>query len=358
MNYIHGGDVYRNKIEYDFSININPLGMPLASIRAAHEGIVLSGRYPDYMGDNLCTQITETDCVSKNNIILGNGAAELIYSLCNSIKPGRGFSIAPTFQEYESAIKASGGLMDYFDLDESDEYKVDDKFIEYLKKNLCGDDDNCGCSNSGSNIVFLCNPNNPTGKIIEPDILLEIAEICENTGTYLCVDESFLPFLSNESHYTMKDRLSQYRRLIILRAFTKIYGMPGLRLGYALSGNTILLDDMRSKIQPWNTSIPAQMAGTEALKDKEFLEKTRELIEMERTYLVQEMQQGLVKKIYKSYTNFILFRAECNLKELLLDKGILIRECENFRNLTDEHFRIGVRSHSENQELILRWNSL
>ena len=237
-NYMHGGDVYRNPIEYDFSINVNPLGMPLASIQAAHEGIVLTGRYPDYRAEQLCRAIAKAQNIPADRIIPGNGAAELLYALGQTI-PGKALAIAPTFTGYAEAAAAGGGEMSYAGNEQELIEKLDDSI----------------------RLVFLCNPNNPTGTLFTREQILRVLAKAEAMQAYVCVDECFLPFLEEEASYSMLPYLAKHPRLLVLRAFTKIYCMAGLRLGYLACGDTELQSRIRAKLQPWNTSIPAQLAG-------------------------------------------------------------------------------------------------
>ncbi len=275
---MHGGDCYRNIIDYDFSININPLGMPQASIEAACQGIRLSGRYPDERGEALCKAIAKKEGISEENILPGNGAAELIYALCYSLRPKKALAPAPCFMEYESATLAAGGKMTYYPLTEENGFHLDEGFLSAITEE--------------TEIIFLCNPGNPTGRLIEQQLLWKIALKCEKMGIWLCVDECFLPFLRAEKELTMLGKLQQLSHLVVLRAFTKVYGMPGLRLGYAcLSGKT-LLKKMKASMQPWNTSVPAQMAGIAALQeDESYLEKTRRMIDEEKKYLLNELSE-------------------------------------------------------------------
>ena len=329
-NYTHGGDVYRNPIEYDFSINVNPLGMPLASIQAAHEGIVLTGRYPDYRAEQLCRAIAKAQNIPADRIIPGNGAAELLYALGQTI-PGKALAIAPTFTGYAEAVAAGGGELTYA----SDEQELLAKMDDSIR------------------LVFLCNPNNPTGTLFTREQILRVLAKAEALQAYVCVDECFLPFLEEEASYSMLPYLAKHPRLLVLRAFTKIYCMAGLRLGYLACGDTELQSRIRAKLQPWNTSIPAQLAGIAALSDTEYLAKTRENLQAERAYLVPRLRE-LVAEVYDGYGNFLLFRDEPDLKERMLEVGVLIRACGDFEGLDDTYFRIGIRSHSENQEFIRR----
>lgn len=329
-NYTHGGDVYRNPIEYDFSVNVNPLGMPLASIQAAHEGIVLTGRYPDYRAEQLCRAIAKAKNIPADRIIPGNGAAELLFALGQTI-PGKALAIAPTFTGYAEAVAAGGGELTYA----SDEQELLAKMDDSIR------------------LVFLCNPNNPTGTLFTREQILRVLAKAEAMQAYVCVDECFLPFLEEEASYSMLPYLAKHPWLLVLRAFTKIYCMAGLRLGYLACGDTELQSRIRAKLQPWNTSIPAQMAGIAALSDTEYLAKTRENLQAERAYLVPRLRE-LVAEVYDGYGNFLLFRDEPDLKERMLEVGVLIRACGDFEGLDDTYFRIGIRSHSENQEFIRR----
>lgn len=329
-NYTHGGDVYRNPIEYDFSINVNPLGMPLASIQAAHEGVVLTGRYPDYKAEQLCHAIAKAKQIPADRIIPGNGAAELLYALGQTI-PGKALTLAPTFTGYAEAVAAGGGELTYA----SDEQELLAKLDDSIR------------------LVFLCNPNNPTGTLLTREQILRVLAKAEAMQAYVCVDECFLPFLEEEASHSMLPYLTKHTRLLVLRAFTKIYCMAGLRLGYLACGDTELQSRIRAKLQPWNTSIPAQLAGIAALSDTEYLAKTRENLQAERAYLVPRLRE-LVAEVYDGYGNFLLFRDEPDLKERMLEVGVLIRACGDFEGLDDTYFRIGIRSHSENQEFIRR----
>ncbi|MGN0152578.1 MAG: pyridoxal phosphate-dependent aminotransferase [Wujia sp.] len=345
MEYIHGGDIYRYPVEYDFSVNINPLGMPLGSISAAHEGIVLSGRYPDYSGEKLCRAIAGHENIPSWSIVLGNGAAELIYALCHAVRPVTALTVAPTFQEYASAVCAAGGEMRYCYLHEADDFSVTEELLDSVTEDI--------------DILFLCNPNNPTGMLAEPDLMQRLIRRCAACDTLLCIDESFLPFVEDAEKHTAMKYLSEDKGcLVVLRSFTKIYGMPGLRLGYMAFGDMELRERVRSNIQPWNTSVPAQMAGIEALKDIEFLEKTRDMLHAERNYLETAMRGHLTKKMYPGCANFILFCADDGLGEDLLEQGIMIRDCSGFEGLSQGYYRIGIRSHSENQMLIRQWNQI
>lgn len=352
--YMHGGDIYRDPVEYDFSVNINPLEMPRQSLEAARRAMLLCGKYPDWQGRELCRGIAEREGILPEQIILGNGAAELIYALCFGLccrtaghrsgsitAPVKGLMTAPSFGEYEAALTAAGGEAVFWKLEEEKDFRLEEDVLTAITGKI--------------RILFLCNPNNPTGSLAGRELLCRIAQRCEENDVVFCLDECFLPFLERERELSMKEMLGHFPHMVILRAFTKVYGMPGLRLGYAMSANEELLQTVRACLQPWNTSIPAQLAGIEALKDGAYLERTRQLIGRERDYLKQELESGLAKRIYPANANYLFFQAQKDLKELLLRQKVLIRSCADYRNLSEGYFRIGIRTHEENQELIRRW---
>lgn len=333
-NYVHGGDCYRNQADYDFSININPLGIPEGSKKAALEGILLSDRYPDYRGEELCKALAQKEGVKARQIVLGNGASELIYGLCHALRPKKSLIPIPSFQEYEAAVLGTGGRIVYFELKEENDFGLTEEILPFLTKE--------------TELLFLCNPNNPTGSLTDKELLLKIAQRCEETGTWLCLDECFLPFLAKEEEVSMKQQTERFPHLFILRAFTKVYGMPGLRLGYGITKEEELLSKLKQALPSWNTSIPAQMAGVAALQDREYLIKARQIIVQEKEYLIKELSKGIADKIYPSAANYIFFRSREDLKERLLEKKILIRSCSNFKGLSNGFFRIGIRTHEEN----------
>ncbi|RKI38713.1 aminotransferase class I/II-fold pyridoxal phosphate-dependent enzyme [bacterium D16-51] len=344
MAYTHGGDIYRNPVELDFSVNINPLGMPFQSMEAAKKGVMLSAaHYPDCYSEELCRALAGFHGVKVSQVIPGNGAAELLFALCQFLRPQKGLILAPSFQGYEEALTGAGAEIRAWELEETEGFAVTEDFISSVR--------------GEEGILFYCNPSNPAGNLTEKRFLYKLAKRCEETDTWLCLDECFLPFLGpdREREVTMMQELKHFPHLIVLRAFTKIYAMPGLRLGYACSANSWLTEGLRRVLQPWNISIPAQMAGIAALKDREYLEKTFQIIAEEKKYLEESLLDGLVLKLYPSAANYLFFKAQKGLKEKLLEKGVLIRSCGDFRNLSEGYFRIAVKTHRENEALICRW---
>lgn len=344
----HGGDVYRRHISMDFSICLNPLGMPRSVIEAAQAGAAVSGRYPDpeclALREKLAVWLTGRtgETVEPDMILPGNGAAELIYALCAAVRPREVLVLRPGFTEYARAAQIGGSRVRFIELDEAAGYALPSQPEDWI-----GPD---------TDAVFLCNPNNPTGYACSGEEMRNWAGVCHAKGVRLIVDECFLPFLEDEKERTMLRSLRQFPNVLVLRAFTKIFSMAGLRLGYAVSDDVEFLEGIRERMQPWNVSIPAQMAGEAAIGRPDeaaaYLDATRKLVRTERAYLKEELERGLAAKVYPGTANFLLFRAPADLRKRLIREGILIRSFTNAEGPGAGCFRIGIRKHIDNQRLI------
>ena len=328
--YEHGGDIYRNDVRLDFSVNTNPLGMPDGAYTALRENLGVCEKYPDPHCEALRRQIAQFEGIAQKDILCGNGAADLIYRIVFSIKPKKALVCAPTFSEYERAVVISGGRVEYHDLREEDGFVLTERIIDDIT--------------DGIEIVFLCNPNNPTGKLADAGLLKAAAEKCSMQNTLLVLDECFLPFTCGES-------LKDFPNIVVLKAFTKIYSMAGLRLGYLLCGDSGIIASVREHAQGWSVSAPAQIAGIAALKEHDWIARTLELINTERDYLTSRLREiGLC--VFDSDANFILLRSEKPLYEPMLKRGILVRSCANFRGLGENYTRIAVKLREENEAFI------
>ena len=200
-------------------------------------------------------------------------------------------------------------------------------------------------------MVFLCNPNNPTGILMDPKLLQKIVTLCEKRQIYLVVDECFLDFVPEPEVHTLKGELKGKKYLFLLKAFTKRYAMAGLRLGYGITSGETLMTQIEAQLQPWNVSTPAQEAGTAALRETAYVEKARTLIFQERQFL----REGLMKMGYPvldSQANYLFFEGEPDLYEKLLQEGVMIRDCSNYPGLWKGCYRIAVKLHTENEQLL------
>jgi threonine-phosphate decarboxylase len=331
--HIHGGDVYRHQNVIDFSANCNPLGTPASVKQAVAESMEQVTHYPDVRCQELRDALALYEGVPAEQIICGNGAADLIFSLVLAVKPSKALVPAPTFAEYEQALESVGCQVVHAPADKENGFAVGEELLKAMEDDI--------------DMLFLCNPNNPTGILMEPDFLEQVLGACAKHKIFLVLDECFLDFVKNPMGYTQKKSLESHRGLFILKAFTKRYAMAGIRLGYGLSSNGELLEKMKEVTQPWNVSTLAQAAGIAALKEKEYVDRAVELIHRERTFLKEQMSRaGLC--VYDSQANYIFFQGPENLQERCLKEGILIRDCGNYYGLTQGFYRIAVRTHEEN----------
>ena len=347
----HGGcrGLIGKKVELDYSVCVNPLGMPPAAARAAVEAISECGNYPDPRSRDLIRALAAFHGLPDRSILPGNGAAELVFALCLLLRPDRVICPVPGFGEYRRAAIAAGSRIVELRRGPEDGFALPHDLTDRLR---------LWCSGSGNSLLFLTNPDHPAGAVMTREAMAETAEVCEELGIWLCVDECFLPFLDEEEELSLLKDTASLTRLLVLRAFTKIYGMAGLRLGYLVSGNEKLLSGVRGRLQPWNVSVPAQQAGAAALTDNGYIRRTRQLIREEREYLLREMEAGLSERVFGGRANYLFFEAERGLKERLLTEGILIRSFEEEFDGGNRYYRIGIRSHAENTELIRRWRTV
>ena len=339
--YTHGGDLLTAQSRYggtvlDFSTNLNPLGMPPQVKQAAAEAD--GAAYPDPLCRHLRQAIAAHDGVEEEQVICGNGAADLIFRLAFALKPRKALLTAPTFSEYEGALTCVGCQVERYALDIDRDFDLDEGFLKAIVP--------------GVELVFLCTPNNPTGRLIDPELLAEAARRCRDVGARLVVDECFLPLAGGGAG--LAPRLTEFSNLFLLRAFTKSYAMAGLRLGYGLSADLELLETLGRFAQPWSVSAPAQAAGTAAFtRCPQWPEQARALVERERPVLAAVLE-GLGCRVVPSQANYLLFQAEhiTDLKEKLLQRGVLLRSCANYHNLGPDWYRVCVKGGEENRRLL------
>lgn len=338
MQHIHGGDVYRYRNYLDFSSNCNPLGTPEGVKQALVYAAGQVGNYPDVKCEKLKEALSGYEQLEAEQIICGNGAAEVIFSLCQAKRPQKAMLLVPTFAEYEQALKSTGCEIVYYTMREQTGFALEEDFTETLLREK-------------PDILFICNPNNPTGVLTEKDWLTCILDMCVRLECLLVLDECFLDFVERPKKYSMKAYLGEYRNLFLLKAFTKRYAMAGVRLGYGLCSDLSLLERMKTVTQPWNVSVLAQEAGIAALKESEYVNAGRNLVFQERKYLKAELSV-LQYKVYASEANYIFFRGPAGLAEKMKRHRILIRDCSNYRGLTEGYYRVAVRTHEENVRLV------
>lgn len=332
----HGGDVYGGGITLDFSANTNPLGTPPGVLEAVRRGLPQLHRYPDPYCRQLVQAIAAHEQVPASYVLCGNGAADLIYAYCAALRPRTAAEPAPTFAEYGLGLAQMGCRAAPYFLHQAENFDVDEGFLPFLEEKK-------------PEVVFLCTPNNPTGRLLPLPLLEQILQGCAAWGARVFLDECFLDL--TEDGVSAKSLLAAHPELLILKAFTKSYGMAGIRLGYCLCADSALLHRMASASQPWNVSSLAQSAGVAALAEQNFLQRTRSLVHTERRWLTDNLT-ALGFWVCPSQANFLLFHGPLGLREGLLRQGIAIRGCGNYSGLDDGWYRIAVRPHEENEALI------
>ncbi len=338
---IHGGDVFSLEGEIaDLSVNVNPLRIGKDILKAVRDSLDQMDRYPDPQSRALREAIGSYEGTDPKQVICGNGASELIFDVIRAIRPKNALIPAPTFTEYARAVESAGGKTEYHFLKEEDGFCPDEGILD-----KAGND---------NDLVILCNPNNPTGRLYPYGFLLSLLRKCLENDAFLFVDECFLDF--TEDHASLSPLISSHKNLIILKSFTKLYSMPGLRLGYALSGDIQLLKKAALERCPWNVSVPAERAGIAALGMKGHAGRARAYIKKERQRICEALDDLRGSGIWyiEPMANFILFKAENgpDLFKELLDRRILIRDCADFPGLNKGWYRIAVGKKRDNDLFI------
>lgn len=339
----HGGDVegYRARFgrePIDASANVNPLGMSPAARIAARAAVDDACRYPDPLCRELTAAIAAHEGVDPSWVLCGNGAADLIWRLVLALRPRRSLLCAPTFSEYAAALGAVGCRVMRHQLLERDGFALTDRFVDDITPEI--------------GLVFLCVPNNPTGLVPPRPLLRAVLDACERAGAILVVDECFNGFLPDHAAASVVPKLKDHPHAVVLSAFTKLYGMAGLRLGYLLSADTRLVGAVRAAGQTWPVSRVAQEAGVAALSDIEYVRESRELIAAERARLAD----GLAKAgftVFPSQANYLFARAPvADIVQRMEERGVMVRDCSTYEGLSAGYVRIAVRTPAENRAVV------
>lgn len=338
----HGG-IYSAGLKFDqkvidFSSNVNPLGYPASVKSIIKKNIQLASIYPDPTSSELRKHLQNYTGVPKDQIVLGNGATEIIYNFCTAFlgKKSRVIIPIPIFGEYEAAAKLRGARVSYLRT-----MNLNEKISELTKRM------------SRTNCIFICNPNNPTGILLPRKNVLKILEAAYNKSILVFLDECFIELVPN-SNESLITKLEEFDNLFILRSLTKSFGLAGLRVGYGIGSRKVI--DLLMKIKvPWNVNGLAQKAASVALSNKSHLEKTRKLIKKEFEYLRDSISKIDGFSCYNSSTNFILIKSKLSSKIIqkkLLAKKILVRDCSTIHGLDSKHIRIAIKTHKENVKLV------
>lgn len=340
MEYKHGGDIYTNEGMLDFSVNVNPFGAS-ESVKAAAKAAVESiSNYPDSRCRKLRRALADKLCLSgetsrmEDMLVFGNGAADLIYALVLAEKPRKAVLTAPSFLEYEQALRTVDCQIKYHKLKAERQFRLQEDYLDELTPDV--------------DLIFLCSPDNPSGQVIEKELLERILKKCEQNHIRMVVDECFYEFLDEPQKAALLPAAPKHPQLVLLRAFTKMYAMPGLRLGYGICSDRSLTESVERVRQPWPVSVVAQAAGLAALQEEERTKEIREKLAAERRFLEHGLHEAGVEYI-PSKANYFLLKSPVDLYAKLKDYNILIRDCSNYVGLEKGYYRIAVRKRGENE---------
>lgn len=344
----HGGNVLETGLQLgidpelllDFSANINPLGLPerVRSLIVSHLDIIM--QYPDVEYRHLHQALASASRCDYDQTIAGNGETELIYGLVRTLAPRRAMLLVPGFAEYRRALQQQGCEIIDYALSEQNGFQVDASILDAVRAHR-------------PDCLFIATPNNPTGLMPDADLLDRLASLCESLQIALIVDEAFIDFLPQGS--TLAPRLAESRYLYLLRSLTKFFAIPGLRLGYLLSGNTQTIRQLKRTREPWSVNAFSALVGQHLLLDEDYIARSHAFIARERDVLWQAMTRFSSLAVWKPQANFIFFRClrqGFDLKAALLGHHILIRHCENYPGLDRDYYRIAVRTEAENRRFI------
>ncbi|MBO8162899.1 MAG: threonine-phosphate decarboxylase [Brevibacillus sp.] len=347
--YGHGGDIWTaadlfgtNQDELlDFSANINPLGPPPGLFEHLQHAMPHIVRYPDPGCRRLRGAIARKLDVKPEQILVGNGAAECIQLACDSLGAGRVGVVNPCFSEYESAARKAGcQVITHTTQAEQMFLPAAAELFSLIKR---------------VDLLFLGHPNNPVGNLLDRDELLQIAQYCERQNVYLCMDEAFLDFLPDGDDQSLLTDLARLPHLLLFRSMTKMYAIPGLRLGYAI-GQAGVIARMQARQIPWSVNGLAQSAGEWLLRHEDFVRQTQSLVQRERERIISEVANWPGIRVFPGLANYLLLYidgiASLQLQERMAKRGILIRNCSMYPGLGEGYVRVAVKKADENRRML------
>ena len=324
---MHGGDCYRNEVNMDFSINVNPLGIPEEIADAMQQSLTQAMVYPDPQCQALRQAIGGVYQKDAACIVCGNGASDLP---------------VPGFSGYAYALKSIGCHVALFDTKEDEDFALSEAFLDRIRS-------------EAPDLVILTNPGNPSGHLLSQEFLTKVAGLCRHMNIRLLIDECFIELTGEGKDNSFLKASSGTKNIFILQALTKSMAIPGIRLGYLFCPKEQDAKKVQEQVSEWNVSVIAQragIAGMQVLADGTYLSQARQLLERERAYLTQSLQE-LGAKVYPGTANFLLFYEDSiDWYAALLKQKILIRDCSDYAGLSKGFYRIAIRRREENQVLV------
>ena len=367
MSKIHGGNIFQfaheQRIEpyevVDFSANINPLGPSQRGLDALNAQLRYISHYPDATNDDVLNAIADTYGMDKHQIIVGNGAAELLYAICRLPGYTGAFVPAPGFSEYKEALEASKiPVRDIFYRPREDDngkpyFEVPYLALETFAAELKGQD--------GRIIVFLGNPNNPDGTLLDKDHIRTVASMLKDANSLLVIDESFIDFVGNDplqdNEHSMRSLVNEFDNIIVVHSFTKFYAVPGLRIGAAFTNKT-LITQLQQYIPSWSVNTLAQAYTKAALNDVDYIKRTKQELNEEIAFMYNALDAIEGITVYPPSANFILFQVNQEgitanyINEELKKYNMILRNCDSYVGLTNHWVRIAIKDHDTNIKLM------
>lgn len=367
MSKIHGGNIFQfaheQRIEpyevVDFSANINPLGPSQRGLDALNAQLRYISHYPDATNDDVLNAIADTYGMDKHQIIVGNGAAELLYAICRLPGYTGAFVPAPGFSEYKEALEASKiPVRDIFYRPREDDngktyFEVPYLALETFAAELKGQD--------GRIIVFLGNPNNPDGTLLDKDHIRTVASMLKDANSLLVIDESFIDFVGNDplqdNEHSMRSLVNEFDNIIVVHSFTKFYAVPGLRIGAAFTNKT-LITQLQQYIPSWSVNTLAQAYTKAALNDVDYIKRTKQELNEDREFMYNALDDIEGITVYPPSANFILFQVNQEgittnyINEELKKYNMIVRNCDSYVGLTNRWVRIAIKDHDTNIKLV------
>ncbi len=336
----HGGR--KRNIKYDFSVNVNPLGPPKIVYEVIKKNLDLIRYYPEETSWTLKKIYAKKWKLKPENIIIGNGASELIFLYINMLSPDRIIVPIPSFSEYyiASSLKERELIMPMYIEKGAD-------FLPSIENILA--------AISPFSLLIIGNPNNPTGTLYQKEELLEIIKHAKEKDAHVFIDESFIDFV--DKRYDIYEFINMYTNLFILKSFTKIFSIPGIRFGIGI-GSEKIIEQLEERRDPWSVNIFAQHLGGYLIREDKFIEETKKFIHKEREFIYKHLSTNSQLKIYNTYANFYLLKfLKISSKEtidFLLKNDIYVRNASNFIGLSDKFIRVAIKTRRENK-LFLRY---
>lgn len=350
----HGSDIEKICAYYglkkediiNFGANVNPLGLSSGVIQALAAHLDILSSYPDREYTSLRNVLSSYCGIPAGFILPGNGSSELIGLLIETLSPGHTLILGPTYSEYSRELSFSGSTQNYFHLKESQNFTPDlEELFHSLEKNQ-------------ADLLILCNPNNPTSSAILHDDLEKILQFCQQKNIFVMIDETYVEFAPDIHAVTAVPFTECFDNLCVLRGVSKFFAAPGIRLGYAVTGNRSFLLKMKEKQIPWSLNSLGALAGELLFNDKEYIKQTRALILSERDRMYRALSEHPSYKTYYPYANFLLLKilkdgiTAADLFDACIRKGLMIRDCSSFQCLEGEFVRFCIMMPEDNSRLL------